>query len=406
MDPFFKELGCTVLERWKRVNFSLAKFPGIARAALEERPPAEHVDLPAFMREFLVNDEQPLQTHSGFGQPELVAYEHPRFYIQILFWLDGTTAIHQHEFSGAFHVMHGSSIHADFEFVNAQSVTSHFRVGDVRMKKIELLETGRTVSIISGRRSIHSLFHLDTPSITVVVRTQNDPGTGPQFNYLPPHIAMDPVFDDALAMRRKQLLDVLEQIGDPGYPALVLEMVAELDFERGFFILQNCMGHLQNFDEWDAVLGAFQKKHGALAAGVLATLEECVRRDVIKGMRNTITQPEHRFFLALLMNVPTRSDLLALVAQRFPKESPVATVLRWAEELAELSEVGITILDAQFPESIEVAINNQPFLFLAALRHFLVRGMKYPAGLRALSPAEVKQLHAVFAASSLRALVV
>ena len=182
MDAFFKELGRSVLDRWKRVNFSLAKFSGIARAALEERPPAEHVDLAVFMREFLLNDEQPLQTHSGFGQPELVAYEHPRFYIQILFWLDGTTAIHQHEFSGAFHVMHGSSIHADFEFVNAQSVTSHCRVGDVRMKKIELLETGRTVPIISGRRSIHSLFHLDTPSVTVVVRTQNDPGTGPQFN--------------------------------------------------------------------------------------------------------------------------------------------------------------------------------------------------------------------------------
>ncbi len=395
-----------VLERWKPVNFSLAKFPGIARAVLEERPPAEQVDLPAFMREFLVNDEQPLQTHSGFGQPELVAYEHPRFYIQILFWLDGTTAIHQHEFSGAFHVMQGSSIHADFEFVNAQSVTSHFRVGDVRMKKIELLETGRTVPIISGRRSIHSLFHLDTPSITVVVRTQNDPGTGPQFNYLPPHIAMDPVFDDALAMRRKQLLDVLEQTGDPAYPALVLEMVTELDFERGFFILQNCMGHLRDFDEWEAVLGAFQKKHGALAAGVLATLEECVRRDVIKAMRSTITEPEHRFFLALLMNVPTRADLLALVAQRFPKQAPVETVLRWAEELVELSEFGIAILDAQFPESIEVAMNNQPFLFLAALRHFLARGKKSPAGLRALSPLQVKQLHAVFAASSLRPLVV
>jgi len=406
MDPFFKELGCTVLERWKRVNFSLAKFPGIARAALEERPPAEHVDLAAFMREFLLNDEQPLQTHSGFGQPELVAYEHPRFYIQILFWLDGTTAIHQHEFSGAFHVMHGSSIHADFEFVNAQSVTSHFRVGDVRMKKIELLEMGRTVPIISGRRDIHSLFHLDTPSVTVVVRTQNDPGTGPQFNYLPPHIAMDPVFDDALAMRRKQLLDVLEQTGDSAYPALVLEMVAELDFERGFFILQNCMGHLQNFDEWDAVLGAFQRKHGALAAGVLATLEECVRRDVIKGMRGMITEPEHRFFLALLMNVPTRADLLALVAQRFPKKSPAETVLRWAAELTELSEFGIAILDANFPETLEIAIKRQPEIFMAALRHFLAGGKKVPAALRALSAAEVKQLRAVFAASSLRAVVV
>ena len=405
MDAYFKDLGSTVLERWKRVNFSLAKFPRIACAALEERPPVEEVDLAAFLREFLLNDEQPLQTHSGFGEPELVVYEHPRFYIQMLFWLDGTTAIHQHEFSGAFHVLQGSSIHADFAFENAQSVTAHFRVGDVRMKNIELLEAGRTVPIISGRRSIHSLFHLDTPSVTLVIRTQNDPGTGPQFNYLPPHIAMDPVRDDTLTMRRRQLLDMMEQLDDPAYPELVREMIEELDFERGFFILQNGMGHLQDYGEWEPVLRAFRKKHGTLAAGVEATLEECVRREVIKGMRSTITDPEHRFFLALLMNVSTRADLLALVAQRFPDKPPVETVLRWAEELGEVSDFGTTILDAHFPDTLRVASRKQPALFLAALRHFVAGGRKLPAALSALSAVDIGQLRAAFTASSLRALV-
>ncbi len=406
MDSFFKELGRTVLQRWKKANFSLEKFPEIARAALDEQPPAEHVDLAEFMREFLLNDEQPFQTQSGFGQPELVAYDHPRFYIQLLFWMDGTTDIHQHEFSGAFHVMHGSSIHAHYEFENGQSITPHFRVGEVKMKNIELLETGRTVPIISGQRCIHSLFHLDTPSVTVVVRTQNDPGTGPQFNYLPPHIAMDPVLDDALTMRRKQLLDVLEQIEDPTYPELVQEMIAELDFERGFFILQNCMGHLRDIGEWESTLGAFQSKHGALAKGVPATLEECVRRDVIKGMRSSISEPEHRFFLALLMNAPTRADLFALVAERFPDEPPADTVLRWAHELGEETEDGIAILDALFPETFAIAGEDQPQLFIGALRHFMEGGKKAPSSLKALTAAQIKELRAVFAESSLRILVV
>lgn len=38
MDAFFAELDRTVLQRWKRENFSLAKFPEIARVALDERP--------------------------------------------------------------------------------------------------------------------------------------------------------------------------------------------------------------------------------------------------------------------------------------------------------------------------------------------------------------------------------
>jgi hypothetical protein len=406
MDAFFKRLGDTILEHWKRENFSLVKFPEIASAALDERSPAKRVDLPAFMRDFLLHEEQPPQTDSPFGEPELVVYSHPRFYIQLLFWLDGTTAIHQHEFSGAFHVMHGSSIHAHYEFEKAQSVTPYMRVGNLKMKKMGILESGRTVPIISGRQTIHSLFHLDSPSVTVVVRTHNDPGTGPQFNYLPPHMAIDPLHSDLLTMRRKQLLDVLEQVEDPAYVKLVLQMIAELDFERGFYVLQHCMEYLQQIDEWGSAIKAFEKKHGALAAGVAATLREEVRRNVIKSLRSTITEPEHRFFLALLMSAPTRADLLSLVAHRFPKEPPRATILRWFEELMEVSDIGVAILDASFPEALEVEIESQPELFVSAFRHFLQRDKKLPAALRDLPAADIKTLRTIFAESTLGLLTV
>src|SRR4051812_26038221 len=128
MEALFKELGDTVLARWKRENFSLPKFPEIARAALERNPPSRKIDFATLARDFLFNEDQPPQTDSPFGEPELVVYSHPRFYIQLLFWLDGTTAIHQHEFSGAFHVMHGSSIHAHYEFDKAQAITPYLRV--------------------------------------------------------------------------------------------------------------------------------------------------------------------------------------------------------------------------------------------------------------------------------------
>jgi hypothetical protein len=63
-----------------------------------------------------------------------------------------------------------------------------------------------------------------------VIRTHTDPGTGPQFTYLPPHLAVDPFYHDALTNRRNQLLDVLEKTNDPTYPELVLEMIGDLDF--------------------------------------------------------------------------------------------------------------------------------------------------------------------------------
>lgn len=378
MNSLFQNLGNSVLARWREENFSLQAFPGIAVEELQKSDPADHVDLQKFLHEFLLDDTQPSQTESGFGEPEIIVYENPRFYIQLLFWMEGTTAIHQHEFSGAFHVMAGSSIHAQFAFENDFAITPYFRVGDLKMREIALLEKGCTVPIVSGRTCIHSLFHLDMPSITVVVRTQHDPGTGPQFNYLPPHVAYDPVFSDPLMLRRRQVLDVLESLQDPVYVERVLEMIEELDFERGFHTLQNCMGYLKELGEWENVHQAFHQKHGPLADGIESTLEECLRRDHIKRMRASVVDPEHRFFLALLLNVPNRADLLTLVSRRFPEVSSADTIMRWAGELMEETEFGFAILDAVFPQELEIGFDEQPGIFLVALRKILDADFKLP----------------------------
>ena len=371
MNCYFEKLGRTVLERWREQNFSLEVFPELTRTAIEEAPPSENIDIEELIHEFLFSDDQPFQSESSFGQPELIAFNDTRFYIQILFWLEGTTEIHQHEFSGAFHVMGGSSVHSEFDFVDARSVTPHIRTGDLRVKRIELLETGRTVPITSGRDCIHSLFHLDTPSITVVIRTHHDPGTGPQYNYLPPHIAINPLHADSLTARRKQLLDVLETIDDPDYGTHVNEMMGRLDFERGFNMLRHAMPRLKELNEWDEVLATFQNKHGELALGVPDTLAECLRRETISQMRHFIVNPEHRFFLALLINVQNRADIFALVTRRFPGSSPIDTILGWAEELVEPNDFGVTLLDAAFPETPYIDFEEQSRLLIEALKNAL-----------------------------------
>jgi len=373
MNDYFADLGQAVLARWKAENFSLPAFPKIAKASLDECPPTDHVDLDMLVRDFLVDDEQPAQSLSGFGQPELVVYDHPRFYIQILFWLDGTTDIHQHEFSGAFHVLAGSSVHSHFAFDDARAITAHFQIGDLRLLETRLLETGATVPIVSGRGCIHSLFHLETPSVTVVVRTRSDPGTGPQFTYLPPHIALDPVQEDALTMRRKQLLDALEQIGDAAYPELVREMIVELDFERGFFVLQNAMTHLRENDAWDGVWDVFSEKHGALAERVLPTLEEIIRRDLLVHLRGSVEDVEHRFFLAMLLSVRTREQIFQMVEQRYPGDA-ADTILRWASELIVASPSGTWLIDAEFPEGMSVDSDEEADVLMKALRAFVTGG--------------------------------
>lgn len=399
MNSYFEKLGHTVLERWRQQNFSLEVFPELARTAIDEAPPSANIDMQELIHEFLSNDEQPFQSESGFGQPELIAFNDTRFYIQLLFWMEGTTEIHQHEFSGAFHVMQGSSVHSEFDFVGARSVTPHIRVGDLRVKKVELLETGSTIPITSGRECIHSLFHLDTPSVTLVIRTHHDPGTGPQYNYLPPHIAINPLHADPLTARRKQLIDVLETTHDPNYATYINEMAERLDFERGFNMLRHAMPYLKEIDEWDVILTAFQQKHGELAMGVHDTLTESLRRETITQMRHFIVNPEHRFFLALLMNVQNRNDILALIAKRFPDQSPIETILGWAEELIEPNDFGIALLDAAFPETLDIDIEEQSEWFVTALK----QALEGNADVDDLAE-EISEIQAVLKASCLRPL--
>ncbi len=351
MHSFFQQLGQTVLARWQAKNFSADAFPQISSQAMAERPPAEHVDVPALVRDFLLDDAQPFQTQSTFGQPELVVYDNPRFYIQLLFWMDGTTDIHQHMFSGAFHVLAGSSLHSCYEFLNAESITPHLRIGTLHQTHTQILTMGCTTEIVSGKGFIHSLFHLDTPSITVVIRTHTDPGTGPQFTYLPPHLAVDPLYFDGLTNRRKQLLDVLEGVGDPGYTEIMIEMLEKLDFERGFFILQNGLQHLHLLGTWDKVWKVFVKKHAALADYVSDTLEEILRRDSLVVLRSLVDQPEHRFVLALLLNIPKREDVLRMIAERFPK-APATSLARWVKAMREEYEDAEYIFGTEYGASL------------------------------------------------------
>src|SRR6266853_1534338 len=146
-------------------------------------------------------------------QPPLTVYSGRDFRIEVLFWVQGVPAIHQHSFSGAFHVMHGSSLQTLWEFELREQVALRLALGRVSLKKAELLRKGDSRPIIAGKQLIHSTFHLDRPSLTVVVRTIGEIDKQPQYSYLPPTIAHYPFDIVPSVKRRTQLLMMLLKSG-------------------------------------------------------------------------------------------------------------------------------------------------------------------------------------------------
>src|SRR5947209_9986100 len=102
----FATLGAELESQWRKQNYDEAVFASIAADGLRR------ADLPARVSAWdvvawsLQQTELPRQRdlQAKFGDPPITLYSGPRFHIDLYFWFEGTTAIHQHAFCGAFQV--------------------------------------------------------------------------------------------------------------------------------------------------------------------------------------------------------------------------------------------------------------------------------------------------------------
>ncbi len=354
MMDFFQRLGSLVEQRWRDKNYNEDIFPDIAAQALAETNPSEQVD-PWNIIEWLGKAIQipPQQDiDARFGDPPITLYSGPRFYIDIYYWLDGTTSIHQHAFSGAFQVLSGSSIHSQYGFNREVEINSHLQVGQTVFKEVELLKKGQIRKILPGDRYIHSLFHLDRPSTTITIRTYQTPGVLPQFEYLKPYIASNPFFAEISSTKKVQSAALLLRMKHQDADSMISEMIAHSDFHTSFSILYTAFQHLTS-DEMERIfqlstgrerfnklLEKARLKHGQLMDIVPRVFAELQRQLNMSRRRAYLTESDHRFFMALLLNVPQREMILDLVKQRFPEKDSVDTVADWVMEFSTTKVLG------------------------------------------------------------------
>jgi len=359
---FFNNLGRLIEQRWKDKNYSEGVFPDIAAQALAEVAASEQVNPWNLTRELHVETELPRQITDDFSDLPITLYTGPRFRIDVYFWLDGTTAIHQHGFSGAFHVLLGSSIHSIYSFKQEEEINSHFATGQVLLKGVEVLEKGDIRRILPGNNFIHALFHLDRPSATITVRTHQTPNALPQYSYLKPYLAFDPFYKEQLTYKRAQSTRMLLRMKHPDAYTLIGELVSSSDFETSFLVLTAAFEHLidrtrENVlalkdsqerphdlpDEWDSFHELFKmahRRHGQLVNLLPPVLGEIQREKALIDLRSSMTGAEHRLFLALLLNVPERTLVLDLIKQRFPQSDPTDIICDWVMEFSAIKGSG------------------------------------------------------------------
>lgn len=337
-DPLsvFERVGRLVDERWRQRNYDEAVFPDLAAGVLAELQPGRDVTALDLLAWVLRTDTLPHQfdPDSKFGQPPLTMYRAPRFVIDALFWMESTTDIHQHGFAGAFAVLAGSSVHSQYEFELGERISAAMLIGSLRFRGFEILGPGDIRTIGAGKALIHALFHLEQPSVTIVIRTYRDTEAGPQYLYYPPTLAIDPFFEDPLLARRLEALDVLAKLDLVAYEQAVGELFAHADLFAVFRVARHHLGRVQSLERLRALLERARPRHGARVELLPQVLEELARLRAIADRRKQLQGADHRFFLAMLLNLPTRQAILEAVTQRYPGAEPVDLVMQWIQDLA------------------------------------------------------------------------
>ncbi len=342
----FDKIGDEIEAIWRRENYDEALFPSIAAEALKRSSIPQHTDVWKVVEWCIAQAELPRQRDlpGKFGDPPVTVYSGPRFHIDIYFWFEGTTAIHQHGFCGAFQVMHGSSIHSWYEFDSERSINTFAQVGQMKLRSCDLLQVGDVQQILGGKAYIHSLFHLDQPSATIVVRTDRSPLELPQYSYYKPNLAIDPFFEQETVIKKTQLAGALLRAKHTDAERIIGAWLADCDFQTTFNLLTS-LRHLLRSNQLDELfrlsepesrfehyLKIAEERHGKDVFRPVFRQQDLL--DDILKRRSLITNADLRFFLALLLNVEGRDRIFGLIKQRFPAADPLNKVLDWTYDLA------------------------------------------------------------------------
>lgn len=326
----FQQLGERVDQAYRRVNYDELRLPEIATKALTD------TELPDFdfqvVAEFLQQTMVAQDPGEEFSNLPVVVYNQPEFYIQLLVWNASTTTIHQHGFSGAFGVLHGSSIHTRYTFEERRRISSRLLLGRAHFQNIELLKKGDVREIVPGGAGpFHALFHLDAPSVTAVIRTSALPEACPQLSIARPHFAFaeNELKTDARTRMLQRCLRAMLEAEDPALSRVVLEQIPTLDFPR-IFMLRHAIDRVwPDAEHRERLIARIRERHGDLA-DCLADVIQMTRneRSLVQARRHT-HDPELRFFLALLLNAPARSAIYPMVRQVYSEEAPEARCAAW-----------------------------------------------------------------------------
>ncbi len=322
MQRVLEELVGAVESSWRRAHYAEPAFAAVAAEALESSALHRNLDIEGELAAIVRGDHSQelfVGTHSAPGVIPL--FTGARFTLCLHVWYDDLAMPHSHAWAGAYQVLAGSSIQANFTFEEHTVVDPKFRLGSLEMTRLELLMPGATRSVVRGGDLIHGLGYVERPGVALSVRTRERFG-GLTCDYWSPGVCIETGFLDPPTRRRIKSLNALYAI-DPALCAQALESaVSHSDMRSCFFLLRHAMTSFRDQIDMAALGAAAASSLGPHGDTIMMALQEIERDATVRKRRKEVRNPEQRFLLTALHLAPDREAVKRLVSARYPGEDP------------------------------------------------------------------------------------
>ena len=403
---FFVRLGDDLDARWRERGYREDVFPSLAASVLRQHDAPRHVDPDTILEWILGAHRLPTQGQKA-ADFTATLYSTERFFLDVNYWVDGVTTIHDHCAWGAVQTLAGTSLECEYDFAASDRVTSYMACGDLRIRSTSFQRPGHVQEIPLGPAHIHSVRHLTRPAVSLVIFTRSPLHYAQNFTYLAPGLAYVRDLEETRLERQLQALEVIAETRPRDYVPALARYVGGSDVMYAFRAL--AQAHVRLDGEGLArVEDAALAKHGELARTWSLALRERRRQDELSARRASVSTPEHRLLFALLSTPAPRAQLLEAVRGWTSERDPVDTFVDWARELAAIplaGEAGPTLLGAPLDDAGLVVLRG----LMRGLDHQgvmqLLEAEFDPAGVRE-SEAAILDLIAAFRESALFARIV
>ncbi|HEX6099584.1 MAG TPA: hypothetical protein VF432_24940 [Thermoanaerobaculia bacterium] len=341
-----RSLAARINGEWKSAGAKVSALPAIAARILEDAQPHREYDGLASLAGWTLSSRtfpQPCNPFGPQGPPAFTIWSDGCFFANIYAYTTPEVVIHDHDFAGAFTNLSGTTIHATYAFPDAERVAPEVHVGELAVREVEVVRTGDVRRIDPGRRFIHQVWHVDQPTVVLVLRTGPLPAPRRQFQYLRAGFATEVFRDGAMSVDAperfrytRKMAECLRTSSDGGMDYLKLLVRQDRPWDAVWHLVGNWR-YLRSLGALDDLVRLGIRHQGAWFAGVADAGSE---HDLFSSIQwASMPSVQDRIALALLMTYrgwrPIREWLERLLPPGAAPED------RFVESLAKLGDEGL-----------------------------------------------------------------